>query len=62
MSEPLKCSFCGTDQHHVRKLIAGPNGVFICDTCVFYCVGVIMEAVPILPKSVEQSPPRGPQP
>jgi len=31
--ELLQCSFCGKDQKHVKKLIAGP-GVFICDECV----------------------------
>ena len=29
----LYCSFCGNDQKHVKKLIAGP-GVYICDRCV----------------------------
>jgi ClpX C4-type zinc finger protein len=29
----LSCSFCGRDQKHVKKLIAGP-GVYICDRCV----------------------------
>ena len=28
----LICSFCGKDQHSVRKLIAGPEA-FICDEC-----------------------------
>jgi ClpX C4-type zinc finger len=32
----LKCSFCGTGQRQVRKLIAGP-GVYICDECVHLC-------------------------
>jgi hypothetical protein len=27
------CSFCGKDQKHTKKLIAGP-GVFICDKCI----------------------------
>lgn len=31
--ELLYCSFCGKDQKHVKKLIAGP-GVFVCDECV----------------------------
>jgi hypothetical protein len=31
--ELLYCSFCGKDQKHVKKLIAGP-GVYICDNCV----------------------------
>ena len=32
--ERLRCSFCGKTQDQVRKLIAGPNGVYICDECV----------------------------
>jgi ATP-dependent Clp protease ATP-binding subunit ClpX len=33
--EPLvKCSFCGRNQSQVRKLIAGPGGIFICDACI----------------------------
>ena len=33
----LRCSFCGKDQREVRKLIAGPAGVTICDECVVLC-------------------------
>jgi hypothetical protein len=36
----LACSFCGTSQYDVRKLIAGP-GVYICDACVELVQGVI---------------------
>ena len=36
----LTCSFCGTSQYEVRKLIAGP-GVYICDACVELARGVI---------------------
>lgn len=32
-----KCSFCGRSQFEVNKLIAGDNGVFICDRCVAMC-------------------------
>ena len=38
----LYCSFCGTSQHEVRKLIAGPT-VFICDECVELCMDIIRE-------------------
>jgi ATP-dependent Clp protease ATP-binding subunit ClpX len=31
---PGQCSFCRRGPADVRKLIAGPGGVFICDTCV----------------------------
>jgi ribosomal protein S14 len=34
------CSFCGRPQHHVRKLVAGPGGVCICDPCILAAVGV----------------------
>jgi ATP-dependent Clp protease ATP-binding subunit ClpX len=30
----VKCNFCGRTQAQVKKLIAGPKGVFICDNCV----------------------------
>lgn len=42
--ELLHCSFCNTNQHDVRKLIAGPN-VFICDECVDVCVDIIAQDV-----------------
>ena len=40
--EELYCSFCGKNQHEVRKLIAGPT-VFICDECVDLCTDIIKE-------------------
>jgi hypothetical protein len=36
-SDTLYCSFCGKSQHQVRKLIAGPGIVFICNECVDLC-------------------------
>lgn len=33
------CSFCGREQHQVRKLVAGPD-VYICDPCIMSAVGV----------------------
>ncbi len=38
----LYCSFCGKNQHEVKKLIAGPS-VFICDECVDLCNDIIRE-------------------
>lgn len=38
----LHCSFCGKNQHEVRKLIAGPS-VFICNECVDLCREIIQE-------------------
>lgn len=37
---PHSCSFCGKNQEHVRRLIAGP-GVYICDECVSLCDEII---------------------
>lgn len=39
----LRCSFCGKPQEQVRKLIAGPNGAYICDECVDICAEIIEE-------------------
>ena len=39
----VRCSFCGKTQSEVRKLIAGPNGAYICDECVDICAEIIDE-------------------
>ncbi len=31
------CSFCGKEKAKTKKLIAGPDGIFICDECVGLC-------------------------
>ncbi|HCR36515.1 MAG TPA: ATP-dependent Clp protease ATP-binding subunit ClpX [Opitutae bacterium] len=35
------CSFCGKSSKQARKIIAGPNDVFICDSCVTVCKTII---------------------
>ena len=39
----IRCSFCGKPQEQVRKLIAGPKGIYICDSCVEICTDIIEE-------------------
>lgn len=39
----IRCSFCNKTQDQVRKLIAGPSGVYICDECVDICADIIEE-------------------
>ncbi|MYV51155.1 ATP-dependent Clp protease ATP-binding subunit ClpX [Streptomyces sp. SID3212] len=39
----LKCTFCGKNQKQVRKLIAGPSPLCICDECVGLCNELIEE-------------------
>lgn len=45
-SAPFSCSFCGKRQDQVRRLIAGPNGVYICDQCIELCNEIIQEEPP----------------
>ena len=37
------CSFCGRLKQEVNRLIAGPEGSFICDECVGVCSEIIKE-------------------
>ena len=39
----VRCSFCNKTQDQVRKLIAGPAGVYICDECVDICADIVEE-------------------
>ena len=41
--EHLLCSFCGESQNNVSRLIASPNKIFICDSCVKKCNEIISE-------------------
>ena len=49
----VRCSFCGKAQDQVRKLIAGPNGIYICDECVDICADIIEEEYEEGPASEE---------
>ena len=35
------CSFCARPRAHVKKLLAGNDGAFICDGCVELCRRII---------------------
>ena len=41
--DTVRCSFCNKTQNQVRKLIAGPNGAYICDECIDVCAEIIEE-------------------
>jgi ATP-dependent Clp protease ATP-binding subunit ClpX len=45
-----RCSFCNKGQEEVRRLIAGPNQVYICDECVQLCREIIDEEEPPAPR------------
>ena len=37
------CSFCGKSSETRKKLIAGPNNIFICDECIEVSVAILLE-------------------
>ena len=39
----IQIAFCNKTQAQVRKLIAGPNGTYICDECIGICSEIIEE-------------------
>ena len=47
----IRCSFCGKTEDQVRKLIAGPDGVYICDECIEICAEIIEEEFTGLPQA-----------
>lgn len=42
-SDSIRCSFCNKKQDQVKKMIAGPAGVYICDECVEICADIVEE-------------------
>ena len=40
-TKTIRCSFCGKAQEIVKKIIAGPNGVYICDECIEVCGNIL---------------------
>ena len=59
-SGSLRCSFCEKSEHQVRKLVAGPHNVYICDECIELCSEIIEEDdeenVEVVVKEVEDLP------
>ena len=39
----VRCSFCHKTEDQVRKLIAGPDGAYICDECIGICSEIMEE-------------------
>lgn len=38
-----RCSFCGRSHEEVERLIAGPDGVYICNYCVELCHSLLLD-------------------
>lgn len=51
--EKVRCSFCNKTQDQVKKMIAGPGGVYICDECVDICADIIEEEYEEEPEAEE---------
>jgi hypothetical protein len=41
VQKKLHCSFCGKSETEIKKLAAGPGGIFICDECVGVCQAIM---------------------
>jgi len=39
------CDFCSESQDEVALLIAGPNGIAICNRCICQCNEIILQAL-----------------
>lgn len=43
LNSGLYCAFCGKPKELANKLVAGPNGLYICDECLEICNGILLE-------------------
>ena len=57
--QPRRCSFCNRTENQVSKLIAGPEGVYICDECVAICADIIDESIQEDDYAEEETPEDG---
>ena len=54
MQDNIHCSFCNKTQDQVKKLIAGPKGVYICDECIDICAEILEEEFEELQEGMEE--------
>lgn len=43
LNNGLYCAFCGKPKELANKLVAGPNGLYICDECLEICNSILEE-------------------
>ncbi len=43
LNNGLYCAFCGKPKELANKLVAGPNGLYICDECLEICNSILIE-------------------
>jgi len=56
--ENYACSFCGKQQEAVKRLIAGPSKIFICNECVARCQQIISDDRPVSAPRYQDTTPR----
>ena len=56
--ERFTCSFCSKPQESVRRLIAGPSKIFICNECVARCQQIITDDKPVAASKVKPTTPK----
>ena len=40
----IRCTFCNRTRDQVKRLVAGPPGIFICDECIDDCLEALEDA------------------
>ncbi len=58
----IRCSFCGKRQEQVRRIMSGPNNVYICNECVELCTSLLQEDMYELEPSALAQPEKLPTP
>lgn len=53
--DKIRCSFCNKTQDQVRKMIAGQDGVYICDECIDLCSEIMEEEFEEMEKDEKMS-------
>lgn len=57
-NDSYDCSFCGKPQDSVKRLIAGPSKIFICNECVGRCQQIISDDRPVVTPQSKPTTPR----
>jgi ATP-dependent Clp protease ATP-binding subunit ClpX len=57
-ADSYDCSFCGKPQESVKRLIAGPSKIFICNECVGRCQQIISDDRPVVSPQSKPTTPR----
>ena len=58
LNNGLYCAFCGKPKELANKLVAGPNGLYICDECLEICNSILEEETLVEVEEVELKKPR----